>query len=146
MSQVLPRQQAPIDYVLSVFTLTTTAVVWLIIFTFPDFYFVNPFDGDTLLRRIALTASMVGWISQGTLPALILLLYTSGRRYAIEWLWLAALLWPVTLLFSQITNYAENREWFGDYLTDYPIFGFTDIALPLVLMYLWTRLRTLPRD
>jgi hypothetical protein len=40
----------------------------------------------------------------------------------------------------------ENRSWFGDYLTDYPVFGFTDIAYPLVLMYLWSRLRTLPRS
>lgn len=142
----VPRQQAPLDYVLSVFALTIGAVVWLIVFTFPDFYFVDPFEGSTALRKIALTFSTIGWISQGTLPTITLLLYASGRRRAIEWLWVGALLWPVSLLFSQVTNYAENRAWFGDYLTDYPVFGFTDIALPLVLMYLWTRLRTLPRD
>lgn len=140
-----PKQQEPIDYVLSVFALIIAAVVWLIIFTFPDFYFINPLDGTTTLRKIALSFSTIGWISQGTVPTILLLLYASGRRRAIEWLWVGALLWPASLLFSQVTNYAQNREWFADYLTDYPVFGFTDIALPLSLMYLWTRLRTVPR-
>lgn len=105
-----------------------------------------PLDGESTMRRIALTVSTLGWISQGTLPGITLLLYASGRRRYIEWLWVGALLWPASLLFSQITNYIENREWFGNYLTDYPVFGFTDIAYPLVLMYLWSRLRTLPRE
>lgn len=142
----LPKQQQPLDYVLSVFALAISAVVLLIVFTFPDFYFFNPFDAPTLLRRIALTLSTIGWISQATVPTILILLYASGRRGAIQWLWIGALLWPSTLLFSQVTNYMENEVWFGDYLTDYPVFGFTDIALPLLLMYLWTRLRTLPRD
>lgn len=142
----LPKQQAPLDLVLSVFALSTTATVWLIIFTFPDFFFINPLDGATTLRRIALVISTIGWISQGTLPGITLLMYASGRRRAIEWLWVGALLWPASLLFSQVTNYMENRSWFGNYLTDYPVFGFTDIAYPLVLMYLWSRLRTLPRS
>ena len=69
-----------------------------------------------------------------------------GMRRAINWLWAGALFWPVSLLISQVTNYVDNQYWYGDYLTDYPILGFTDIALPLILMYLWTRLRVLPRD
>ena len=146
MNRPIPRQQAPLDFVISVFALAIGAVVWLIIFTFPDFYFLDPRDGESTLRKIALTLSTIGWISQGILPTALLLLYASGRRRAIEWLWVGALFWPASLLFSQVSNYAENRAWFGDYLTDYPIFGFTDIALPLVLMYLWTRLRTLPRE
>jgi hypothetical protein len=79
----LPKQQAPLDLVLSVLALTTTAVVWLIIFTFPDFFFINPLDGATNLRKIALVISTIGWISQGTLPGITLLMYTSGRRRAI---------------------------------------------------------------
>jgi hypothetical protein len=142
----LPKQQQPLDYALSVFALTVSAIVWLIVFTFPDFYFFNPLDAPTALRRVALTLSTIGWISQATVPTILILLYASGRRGAIEWLWIGALLWPATLLFSQVTNYMENEAWFGNYLTDYPVFGFTDIALPLVLMYLWTRLRTLPRE
>lgn len=84
--------------------------------------------------------------SQGTVPPLLILLYASGKRRAINWLWAGALFWPVSLLISQVTNYVDNQYWYGDYLTDYPILGFTDIALPLILMYLWTRLRVLPRD
>ena len=140
------KQQEPLDYVLSVFALIIGAVVWLTIFTFPDFYFINPFDGTTIVRKVTLLLSTIGWIVQGTLPPALILLYASGRRRAIDWLWLGALSWPVSLLISQVANYIENEFWYGDYLTDYPILGFTDIALPLCLMYLWTRLRVLPRD
>ena len=140
------KQQEPLDYVLSVLGLIIAAVVWLTIFTFPDFYFINPFDADTSLRTFTLCLSTIGWIVQGTVPATLILLYASGRRRAIDWLWLGAIFWPASLLVSQVANYVENQFWYGDYLTDYPILGFTDIALPLCLMYLWTRLRVLPRD
>ena len=140
------KQQEPLDYVLSVLALIIGAVVWLTIFTFPDFYFINPFDATTIVRKVTLLLSTIGWIVQGTVPPALILLYASGRRRAIDWLWLGALFWPVSLLISQVTNYIENEFWYGDYLTDYPILGFTDIALPLCLMYLWTRLRVLPRD
>lgn len=140
------KQQEPLDYVLSVLALIIGAVVWLTIFTFPDFYFINPFDATTIVRKVTLLLSTIGWIVQGTLPPALILLYASDRRRAIDWLWLGALFWPVSLLISQVTNYIENEFWYGDYLTDYPILGFTDIALPLCLMYLWTRLRVLPRD
>lgn len=140
------KAQEPLDYVLSVFALMMAAIVWLIIFTFPDFYFINPMDATSLLRKFTLSLSTLGWIVQGTVSPLLILFYASGKRRAINWLWAGALFWPVSLLISQVTNYFDNQYWYGDYLTDYPILGFTDIALPLSLMYLWTRLRVLPRD
>lgn len=148
MSNYTPtrKPQEPLDYVLSVFALVVAAVMWLTVFTFPDFFLINPFDATNTLRRITLLASTIGWITQATVPSILILLYASGRRRAIEWLWLGALAWPVSLLASQVTNYIDNQYWYGDYLTEYPILGFTDVALPLVLMYLWTRLRVLPRD
>jgi hypothetical protein len=148
MSSYKPKSKAqePLDYVLSVFALMMTSIVWLIIFTFPDFYFINPLDATSFIRKVTLSLSTLGWIIQGTVPPLLILLYASGMRRAINWLWAGALFWPVSLLISQVTNYVDNQYWYGDYLTDYPILGFTDIALPLILMYLWTRLRVLPRD
>ncbi len=140
------KAQEPLDYVLSVFALMMAAIVWLIIFTFPNFYFINPMDATSLLRKFTLSLSTLGWIVQGTVSPLLILLYASGKRRAINWLWAGALFWPISLLISQVTNYVDNQYWYGDYLTDYPILGFTDIALPLSLMYLWTRLRVLPRD
>ena len=140
------KSQEPLDYVLSVFALVVAAVMWLTIFTFPDFYFINPFDASSVVRKITLCLTTLGWITQGIVPSILILLYASGRRRMIEWLWIGALAWPVTLLISQVTNYIDNQYWYGRYLTDYPILGFTDIALPLVLMYLWTRLRVLQRD
>ena len=148
MSNYTPtsKPQEPLDFVLSVFALVVAAVMWLTVFTFPDFFFINPFEATSTMRRITLLASTIGWVAQATVPSALILLYASGRRRAIEWLWLGALAWPISLLASQVTNYIDNQYWYGDYLTEYPILGFTDIALPLVLMYLWTRLRVLPRD
>lgn len=139
------KPQEPLDYVLSIFALVIAAVMWLTIFTFPDFFFINPLDGVSGLRQLTLIFSTIGWITQATVPSILILLYASGKRKAINWLWIGALLWPSSLLVSQVSNYAENKYWYGDYLTDFPILGFTDIALPLTLVYLWTRLRTLPR-
>ena len=148
MTSFTPKSKAqePLDYVLSVFALMMAAIVWLIIFTFPDFYFINPMDATSLLRKCTLSLSTLGWIIQGTVSPLLILFYASGKRHAINWLWAGALFWPVSLLISQVTNYVDNQYWYGDYLTDYPILGFTDIALPFSLMYLWTRLRVLPRN
>lgn len=139
------KPQEPLDYVLSVFALVIAAVMWLIIFTFPEFFFINPLDGVSGLRQATLIISTIGWITQATVPSILILCYAAGKRKAIDWLWLGALTWPTSLLISQVANYAENKYWYGDYLTEYPILGFIDIALPLSLMYLWTRLRTLPR-
>jgi hypothetical protein len=148
MSSYTPKAktQEPLDYVLSVFALMIAAITWLIIFTYPNFYFINPLDATSLLRKVTLSLSTIGWIVQGTLSPLLILLYAAGRRHAINWLWAGALFWPTSLLISQITNYVDNQYWYGDYLTDFPVLGFMDIALPLCLMYLWTRLRVLPRD
>lgn len=140
------RQQEPVDYVISIFALVIAAVMWLTVFTFPDFFFINPFDADETWRTFTLFASTIGWIIQATVPSTLLLLYASGRRRAIEWLWVGALAWPGSLVVAQVCNYIDNRYWYGDYLTDYPILGFTDIALPLCLMYVWSRLRTIPRQ
>ena len=140
------KPQEPLDYVLSIFALVIAAVMWLTIFTFPDFYFINPLDASSFARKVTLTLSTLGWLVQSTVPTILILLYASGKRKAIEWLWVGALFWPVSLLISQVSNYVDNQYWYGDYLTNYPILGFTDIALPLTLMYLWTRLRVVTRD
>lgn len=140
------KPQEPLDYVLSIFALVIAAVMWLTIFTFPDFYFINPLDASSFARKVTLTLSTIGWLVQSSVPTILILLYASGKRKAIEWLWAGALFWPVSLLISQVSNYIDNQYWYGDYLTKYPILGFTDIALPLTLMYLWSRLRVVTRD
>jgi len=137
-----PSVQSPQDFAVSVFALAIGAAVWLIVFTFPSFFFVNPFGTPGFLRTVNLLLSLAGWLVLSTAPTIMLMLYAAGRRRAIRFLPVAALLWPTSLILSHLVVYRDTKTWYGTYLIDYPIFGFTDIALPVMLVLLWSRLRT----
>lgn len=67
----------------------------------------------------------------------VLWAYSSGYRNIIRWLPVVALWWPISLLLSHITVVLQGGEWYVDYLARFPIFLFTDIALPAVLLATW---------
>lgn len=138
-----PTLQSPRDFMISMFALVVAGAVWLIVFTFPSFFFVNPFAAGGFLRTLSLLLSLTGWVVLATVPSVMLLLFATGRRTAIRFMPFAVLLWPASLIFSHLVVYRDTKAWYGTYLIDYPIFGFTDIALPLTLMLIWSRLRTL---
>lgn len=141
-NQPIPKLQSPRDFMISMFALVVAGALWLIVFTFPSFFFVNPFAAEGLLRTLNLLLSLAGWVVLATVPSIMLLLFASGRRHAIRFMPFAVLLWPASLIFSHLVVYRDTKTWYGTYLIDYPIFGFTDIALPLTLMLIWSRLRT----
>jgi hypothetical protein len=116
-------------------------VFWLTIATFPDFFFFNPFENPDLLRRIELTISTIGWILISTAIPLILYLFARGNRRLLSLLPVLALIWPISLVIAQITNYFQTGEIYIDYLVNFPIFFFTDIAIPLIVIVLWYDLR-----
>jgi len=49
--------------------------------------------------------------------------------------------WPISVLISQVVVYSETGESYLGYLIIYPVFILTDIAIPVFLIYLWSKVR-----
>ena len=116
-------------------------IFWLTIATFPDFFFFNPLGNSNILRRFELVISTVGWVSISTLAPILLLLYSSGSSRAGRFLPMCALLWPASLILSQVTRYVQSGSFYFGYLKSFPIFIFTDILLPIILITIWLALK-----
>ena len=131
---------------LSLFTINVLAAVtfliyWLTIATFPDFFFFNPLGNDNVLRRFELVISTIGWVAVSTLAPVLLLLYSSGLTRIGRFLPFSALLWPASLILSQVTRYVQTGAFYLSYFKSFPIFIFTDILMPLILMSVWVAIR-----
>ncbi len=116
-------------------------IFWLVIATFPNFFFINPQNQVDPLRRAELVLSTIGWILISTGAPICLLIYSRGRHYAIKFLPLTALVWPISLVIAQVTSYIQTGYFYLEYLTQFPIFVFTDIALPILILIIWVDLR-----
>ena len=116
-------------------------IFWLVIATFPNFFFINPQNQVDPLRRAELVLSTIGWILISTAAPICLLIYSRGRHYAIKFLPLTALVWPISLVIAQVTSYIQTGYFYLEYLTQFPIFVFTDIALPILILIIWVDLR-----
>ena len=143
-SEVVVKISKTID--LSLFSINVIAamnflVYWLVIATFPDFFFFNPLGNANVLRRFELVISTAGWISISTLAPILLLLYSSGSTRVGRFLPFCALLWPVSLIISQVTRYVQSGAFYLSYLKSFPIFIFTDILLPIILMTVWIAIK-----
>jgi hypothetical protein len=126
----------------STFGLFIGIMFWLVVASYPDFFFVNPLLETDPLRATTLTVSTIGWVLISTAPALILIGYGMGAKKQIRLLPFVSLLWPVSLLINHIVLYIQEGQWFINYLTNYPIFIATDILLPASLIAIWVQLRT----
>jgi len=116
-------------------------IFWLVIATFPNFFFINPQNQVDPLRRAELVLSSIGWIFISTAAPICLLIYSRGRHYAIKFLPLTAVVWPISLVIAQVTSYIQTGYFYLEYLTQFPIFVFTDIALPILILIIWVDLR-----
>ena len=116
-------------------------VFWLIVLTFPSFFLFNPLREPDLLRRIELSISTLGWISISTLAPALLFSFASGNNKARKYLPIVALLYPLSLLASQITIYIRTGSAYISYLNDFPVFIFTDLLLPVLILFIWHDLK-----
>lgn len=127
--------------VVASFGIFVSALFWLVVATYPSFFFFNPFAEKDSLRATLLAVSTVGWIMISVGPALLFSLYALGYARALRLLPVAALVWPASLLINHISLAIQKGQWYTGYLLDYPIFIATDILLPLLLMAVWAELR-----
>ncbi len=130
-----------LDYVAALIGCMIFVCFWLVIATFPNFFFINPQDQVDPIRRAQLVLSTLGWILISTFAPICLILYSRGVHKAIKLIPLFTLLWPISLAISQITSYVQTGYYYFEYLTQFPIFIFTDIALPILLLVVWFDLR-----
>jgi hypothetical protein len=130
-----------LDYVTGLIAGLIISSFWLIVATFPKFFLVNPGNQSDPLRRAELALSTVGWLLLSTIAPLILFIYSRGNHRVIKLLPITALVWPISLVISQLTSYIQSGYFYLEYLTKFPIFIFTDIILPILVMIVWIDLR-----
>jgi hypothetical protein len=125
-----------LDYIVGVLALLILIVFWLIVFTFPSFFLFNPFNEVDTLRQYELLVSTIGWIGISTFVPILLFLYAAGFRRARLFLPVFALLYPLSLVVSQITIYNRSGETYISYLWNFPVFIFTDLLLPIFVLFI----------
>lgn len=136
-----PRKLHQLEYIVSLFATFILIVFWLIVATFPHFFLFNPLNESDDLRRYELIASTIGWIGVSTLTPIVLYLYSAGYPRARAALPFLALLYPVSLIASQLTIYSRTGSTYLSYLWDNPVFIFTDLLLPVFILFLWHDLK-----
>ena len=106
---------------------------WLVILTFPNFFFYNPFETEDAVFRVEQIFSTFAWICSATLP-LIFAWVTSLNGKSTKPLFVVAVsLWPFSILLIQITS-AVRGLGFYSYLGAFPVLALTDLIAPLFLI------------
>lgn len=135
------RRLQRLDYIFKLLAFSIFIVFWLVVLTFPSFFFFNPLNDPDMIRRIELTISTIGWISLSTFVPIVLFVFAEGLRKAKHLVLLLALIYPVSLIASQITIFIRTGSPYLNYLVDFPIFIFTDIVLPILVVFIWMDLK-----
>ena len=135
------RRLQRLDYIFKLIAFSIFVTFWLIVITFPSFFFFNPFNEPNMIRRVELTISTFGWISLSTLVPIVLFTFAEGMRKARNLVLILALIYPLSLIASQITIYLQTGSPYLQYLIDFPIFIFTDIFLPVLVVFIWADLK-----
>lgn len=139
MARVKKLEQ--IEFVTGLIAAMMLMVYWLIIATVPSFFFLTISGEASQLRRAELILSTIGWILMSTVAPVALMFYAAGVHKARHLLPYTALVWPVSLIISQLTVYVLDGSFYLSYLIKYPIFFYTDLILPIFIMILWHDLR-----
>lgn len=114
-------------------SLIISGVLLLQILTFPTFFFLNPFANSlSILLTVAQVATMIGWIVLLLAPPLLIALRERvGKRFTL-YLSIAALVWPAALLIVRFAVLSLTGDPAINYLFNFPIFIFSDIAVPIL--------------
>jgi hypothetical protein len=130
------RKLQMLDYMVGFLGLLILVVFWLIVFTFPSFFLFNPLNEIDALRKYELLASTIGWVGISTGAPMLLFLYAAGYRRARLVLPFVALFYPTSLIVSQVTIFNRTGETYISYLWNFPVFIFTDLLLPIFILFI----------
>ena len=128
------------------FHLRATAVMvaviyWMMVLTYQDFFLFNPADAEGIFRQTTLWLSLIGWIIAAVGTPIAMLSATSGSLVGLNALPFTATWWPISIVLSQISAFEQTGDTYLDYIFEYPIFVITDIALPVLILLKWSRMR-----
>lgn len=135
------RRLQRLDYIFKLLAFSIFIIFWLVVLTFPSFFFFNPFNEQDMIRRVELTVSTFGWICMSTFVPLVLFTFAEGMRKVRHLVLILGLIYPLSLIASQTTIYLRTGTLYVKYLTDFPIFIFTDIVLPFLVILIWHDLK-----
>ena len=138
------RKLHRLDYVVGLLGAMVLIVFWLVVATFPSFFLFNPFKQSDVLRRFELALSTLGWLGISTVVPFLLFLFAAGKTKFRKYLLFFALVYPVSLVISQITVWIRDGSPYLTYLANFPIFIFTDLLLPVLVVFLWHDLKEQP--
>ena len=114
---------------------------WSVIFTYTDFFWFQPWESEEFVRQITLWLCLIGWLIAAIFSPLALFAVSAGYTKALKFIPVTALWWPASVLISQVVVYSETGESYLGYLFLYPVFILTDIAIPVFLIFQWSKIR-----
>ena len=114
---------------------------WSVIFTYTDFFWFQPWESEEFVRQITLWLCLIGWLIAAIFSPLALFAVSAGYTKALKFIPVTALWWPASVLISQVVVYSETGESYLGYLLLYPVFILTDIAIPVFLIFQWSKIR-----
>ena len=114
---------------------------WSVIFTYTDFFWFQPWESEEFVRQITLWLCLIGWLIAAIFSPLALFAVSAGYTKALKFIPVTALWWPVSVLISQVVVYSETGESYLGYILLYPVFILTDIAIPVFLIFQWSKIR-----
>lgn len=106
---------------------------WLVIATYPAFFFFNALETPDTVFRIEQLFSTFAWIVFAIFPMLFAWVRTINGRSTQPLFQVAVGLWPLSIMVIQITMAVRGFGFYA-YLGTYPILAFTDIIVPLFLL------------
>jgi hypothetical protein len=133
MNQGLSIRSIVSERVAALAVTLSTIAFWLVILTFPTFFFYNPFETEDTVFRMEQIFSTFGWIVTGTLPVLFAWVTQLKGKSTQPLFMVAVAMWPFSILLIQITS-AVRGLGFYSYLGAFPVLALTDIIAPLFLL------------
>jgi hypothetical protein len=119
---------------------------WGVVLSFKSYFFFNPLDASSTLRQVELVTSSVGWVLISTGAPIALLTLATGRTALLRVLPFLALVWPVSVAFTQLTLRIQDGVWYTGYLTTSPVFLVTEVVIPVTLLVVWNHLRSVAAE
>lgn len=113
----------------------------LIVLTYPSFFLFNPFENPDPARATLLAALVLAWLVAAAAPVALFSFFAIGYGWPLRVLPYAALAWPALQILNHASLWIMEGNAYLGYMLDYPIFIYTDVLLPAMLIAIWIELR-----